>query len=138
MSSAARTTSHRLRALTIPILRAAVAVALLWRTGTPLTGCGSCASATVTIHGDPSPTAPSPCTTPGGLNSYSCSCSCLSGTSQVFGPKGIQVCAPSANNGCTGGTNPTPTSVSDDCHGRVQQTLQGMVRIVTNPEAMCT
>jgi MYXO-CTERM domain-containing protein len=56
----------------------------------------------------------------------------------MFGPKGIQVCAPSANNGCTGGTNPTPTSESDDCHGRVQQTLQGMVRIVTNPEAMCT
>jgi hypothetical protein len=55
----------------------------------------------------------------------------------VFGPKGVQVCAPPASNGCTGGTNPTPATEAPDCGGRVEQTLQGMVRIAVNPDAMC-
>lgn len=122
--------------MTRRILRAVRAIPVIALVLATVTGCDNCRDVKVSIN-DGESTAMPACRTAGGLNAYTCSCSCSVGTDIVFGAKGIQVCAPTANNGCTGGTNPTPETATADCGMRVQDTLQGMVRIAVNPDATC-
>src|SRR5688500_5162088 len=103
-------------------------------------GCDGC-EPDITINGSNPDEVAFVCLATQGADAYTCQCTCVSeasGMTAIDG-KNIGVCLPPELNQCQGGEAAEDADLVADCEGRVQPTVQGMVRVVQgDPTIACT